>query len=122
VSINYPPGLGRETRLLIHSYLSVVFLGEAVSIARGPLNKALTCTRRFCSPMTRDSTCDVPSGARTVSSGGGIGPNLEGTRATRVEEKLCCRVVRRKHKMAAETRDSSHPAAASLPTSHSALS
>ena len=54
--------------------------------------------------MTRDNTCDVPSGARAESSGAGGGWAPEGTRATRAEEKLCCRAVRKKHKMAAETK------------------
>lgn len=54
--------------------------------------------------MTKDNTCDVLSGARTVFSGAGGGWAPEGTRATRAEEKLCCRAVRRKHKMAAESK------------------
>lgn len=54
--------------------------------------------------MSKDSTWDVPRGARTVSPGVGGGRVSEGTRATRREEKLCCKAVRRKHKMAAEGR------------------
>ena len=97
--------------------LPAVILGEAGSTARVLLDKGLTCTRRFCSPMTRDSTCDVPSGARTVSSGAGGDWAPEGRRATRAEEKFCCRAVRRKRKMAAESGNSLHPVPVSFPTS-----
>lgn len=101
--------------------LPTVVLGEAGSTDRVPFGKGLTCTKRFCSPMTRDNTCDILSGARTVFSeaGGGWGP--EGTRATRAEEKFCCRAVRRKHKMAAENKNPLYSAPSSFLTSHLAL-
>lgn len=95
--------------------LPAVILGEAGSTARVPLGKGLTCTRRFCSPMTRDSTCDVPSGARTVSSGAGGDWAPEGSRATRAEEKFCCRAVHRKRKMAAESRKLLTPSSCLIP-------
>lgn len=95
--------------------LPAVILGEAGSTARVLLDKGLTCTRRFCSPMTRDSTCDVPSGARTVSSGAGGDWAPEGRRATRAEEKFCCRAVRRKRKMAAESRKLLTPSSCLIP-------
>lgn len=65
--------------------------------------------------MTRDSTCDVPSGARRVSSGAGGGWAPEGTRTTKAEEKFCCRAVRRKHKMAAESKEVLTPSSHLLP-------
>lgn len=106
VTITLKPinGHGGNTKLLTGKPpLPAVTLGEADFTARVPLSKGLTCTRRFWSPMIRDSTCDVPSGDRTVSSGAGGGWAPEGSRVTRGEEKLCCRVVRRKHKIEAES-------------------
>lgn len=72
--------------------------------------------------MTKDSTCDVPSGARTVSSGAGGDRGPEGTRVTRAEEKLCCRAVRRKRKRAAESKKALTPGPCLLPHLHPALS
>ena len=112
----YPPGPGRQP------LLPALGLGEAGSTTRDPLSKGLTCTKRFCSPMTKDSTCDVPSGARTVSSGAGSGQAPEGTSITRADEKLCCRAVRRKRKIAAESKKPVTSSPCLLPHLHPTLS
>lgn len=73
-------------------------------------SKGLTCTRRFCSAMTRVSTSAVLRGVRPASSGSGDWGVSEGSSTTRAEEKLCWRAVRRKHRMAAEGRQWLGPA------------
>lgn len=65
--------------------------------------------------MTRDSTCDVPSGDRAVSSGAGGDWAPEGSKATRAEEKFCFRAVRRKRNMAAESRKLLTPSSCLIP-------